>query len=123
MLKAERDQIMSSMGQEERTQYGDILREVRAEALALSGSKTTSKTTPQTTPKTTPMKVWKSRASQYSPKLQEVVNAVFRRDDMGPNEGEAPPEFDLKRLGSEERVRLSSFKGQRTVAMAFGSYT
>ena len=30
MIKAERDQIMSSMGHEERTQYRDILREVRA---------------------------------------------------------------------------------------------
>ena len=111
MIKAERDQIMSSMGQEERTQYRNILREVRAEARASSAAKTT------------PMKVWRSRASQYSPQLQDVVNAVFRRDEMGPNEGEAPPDFDLKRLGSEERVRLSSFQGKRAVAMAFGSYT
>ncbi len=111
MIKAERDQIMRSMGQEERTQYRDILREVRAEARSSSA------------PKTTPMKVWKSRASQYSQQLQDVVDAVFRRDEMGPDEGEAAPEIDLKRLGSEERVRLSSFKGQRAVAMAFGSYT
>ncbi len=115
MIKAERDQIMSRMGQEERTQYREILREVRAEARKSSATKTT--------PKSTPMEVWKSRASRYSPKLQDVVDAVFRRDEMGPNEGEAPPDFDLKRLGSEERVRLSSFKGQRAVAMAFGSYT
>ena len=111
MIKAERDQIMRSMGQEERNQYRDILREVRAEARNSSATKTT------------PMKVWKSRAGQYSPQLQGVVDAVFRRDEMGPNEGEAPPDFDLKRLGSEERVRLSSFKGRRAVAMAFGSYT
>ena len=111
MIKAERDQIMRSMGQEERTQLRDILREVRAEARMSSP------------PKTTPMKVWKSRAGQYSPQLQAVVDAVFRRDEMGPNEGEPPPDFDLKRLGSEERVRLSSFKDQRAVALAFGSYT
>ncbi len=111
MIKAERDQIMSRMGQEERTQYREILRDVRAEARNSSA------------PKTTPTEVWKSRASRYSPKLQDVVDAVFQRDEMGPNEGEAPPDFDLKRLGSEERVRLSSFKGQRAVAMAFGSYT
>ena len=111
MLKAERDQILGSMGQEERSQYGDILREVRAEARASS------------TNKSTPMQVWKSRAGQYSPKLKEAVNAIFLRDEMGPNEGEAAPEIDLKRLGSKERVRLSSFKGRRAVAMAFGSYT
>ena len=111
MIKAERDQIMRSMGQEERNLYRNILREVRAEARKSSA------------PKTTPMAVWKSRASQYSLQLQDVVDAVFRRDDMGPNEEEAPPDFDLKRLGSEERVRLSGFKGKRAVAMAFGSYT
>ena len=105
------DQIMSSMGQDERTQYRDILREVRAEARKSSA------------PKTTPMKVWKSRSNQYSPKLQDVVDAVFRRDEMGPDEGEAPPDFNLQKLGSDERVKLSSFKGQRAVAMAFGSYT
>jgi hypothetical protein len=111
MIKAERDQIMSRMGQDERTQYRNILREVRAEARKSPA------------PGTTPMKVWKSRASEYSPQLQEVVDAVFRRDDMGPNEGEAPPDFNLQKLDSDERVRLSSFKGQRAVAMAFGSYT
>ncbi len=111
MLKAERDQIMSSMSQEERNEYRNILREVRAEARKSSA------------PKTTPVKVWKSWASQYSSELQDVVDAVFRRDERGPTEGEAPPEIALKRLGSEERVQLSSFKGQRAVAMAFGSYT
>ena len=115
MLKAERDQILGSMGQEERSQYGDILREVRAEARASSTNKST--------PKITPMRVWKSRAGRYSPNLQEAVNAIFLRDEMGPNEGEAAPEIDLKRLGSKEKVRLSSFRGQRAVAMAFGSYT
>ena len=111
MLKAERDQIMRSMGQQERIQFPNILREVRAEAKESSA------------PETTPMKIWKSRAGQYSPQVQDVVGAVFRRDDMGPNEGEAPPDIDLKRLGSEDRVRLSSFEGQRAVAIAFGSYT
>ena len=115
MIKAERDQVMSSMSQEERAQYGKILREVRAEARTPSETKTS--------PKVTPMEVWISRASQYSPQIQEVVHAVFLRDEMGPNEGEAPPDFELKRSGSEERIRLSSFKGQRAVAMAFGSYT
>ena len=115
MIKADRDQVMSSMSQEERAQYRNILREVRAEARVSSGNKIT--------PKATPMQVWKSRASQYSPQIQEVVNAVFLRDEMGPNEGDAPPDFELKRSGSQERIRLSNFKGQRAVAMAFGSYT
>ena len=41
----------------------------------------------------------------------------------GPKEGEVPPDFFLKRQGSDERVRLSDFQGKRAVALVFGSYT
>ncbi len=37
--------------------------------------------------------------------------------------GEQPPDFELKLMGSEERVQLSSFKGSRPVGLIFGSYT
>ena len=47
----------------------------------------------------------------------------MRRDAMGPHEGEVPADFDLKRMGSEDRVQLSSFKDQRPVALVFSSYT
>ena len=49
--------------------------------------------------------------------------AVMERDETGPKVGGQPPDFFLKRLGSEKRVRLSSFRGKRPVAIAFGSYT
>jgi hypothetical protein len=52
-----------------------------------------------------------------------VLVAVGARDAMGPQVGTSPPDFCLKRLGTEERVRLSSFRGQRPVALVFGSYT
>ena len=45
------------------------------------------------------------------------------RDEMGPQLGEYPPDFSLKRLDSDTRVRLSSFRGARPVALVFGSYT
>ena len=45
------------------------------------------------------------------------------RDETGPKVGEVPPDFSLKRLGSPDRVSLSSFKGRQPVALAFGSYT
>jgi hypothetical protein len=47
----------------------------------------------------------------------------MRRNAMGPNEGEEPPNFNLRRMGSEERVELASFKGNKPVALVFGSYT
>ncbi len=109
MIKAERDQIMQSMGQEERSQFRQVLTEVREEYRASSARNISE--------------VWKPRASQYSPQLQGVVEAVFRRDDMGPAPGELPPDFDLKAQGADNRVRLSSFKNKRPVAIAFGSYT
>jgi hypothetical protein len=37
--------------------------------------------------------------------------------------GELATDFCLKRLGSKEQVRLSSFQGQQPVALVFGSYT
>ena len=37
--------------------------------------------------------------------------------------GEMAADFNLKKMKSEERVRLSSFKGERPVALVFGSYT
>jgi len=55
--------------------------------------------------------------------LRQAMKAVVVKDEMGPNVGEVHPDFNLKLVGSEERVRLSSFKGQRPVALIFGSYT
>jgi peroxiredoxin len=48
---------------------------------------------------------------------------VGERDGVGPEPGELPPDFSLKRKGSDERVRLSTYRGKRPVALIFGSYT
>ncbi len=57
------------------------------------------------------------------PQLQAALDAVIARDEMGPAVGKEPPDFELKLLGSEERVRLSDYRGKRPVAFVFGSYT
>ena len=64
-----------------------------------------------------------SRSAGIAGKALLTLEAVAERDQMGPNEGETPPDFELKRMGTEDRVRLSSFKGKRPVALVFGSYT
>jgi hypothetical protein len=55
--------------------------------------------------------------------LRQAMEAVVQRDEMGPNVGEVPPDFDLKLVGTEERVKLSSFKVHTPVVLIFGSYT
>jgi len=37
--------------------------------------------------------------------------------------GDEAPDFELRRLHTEERVRLSSFRGSKPVLLIFGSYT
>ena len=51
------------------------------------------------------------------------MEGVMKRDAMGPHEGTIAPTFELKRMGSDERVDLSSFKSDRPVALTFSSYT
>ena len=44
-----------------------------------------------------------------------------RRGRLQP--GDAAPAFDLPIRGAQQRVKLSSFHGQKPVALIFGSYT
>ena len=110
MKKLERDQVLSAMNREERYEFGRILREVHSEAKAAGGAYSRKA-------------LLESRRSECPAEVLARLDAVLRRDQMGPKEGEIPPDFSLKRLGSEDRVQLSSFKGQRPVALVFGSYT
>ncbi|MCH8192067.1 MAG: hypothetical protein IIC80_12035 [Chloroflexi bacterium] len=58
-----------------------------------------------------------------SPMLRDRVEALVRRDEAGPDVGVQAPDFALKRMGSDQRVRLSDFRDTRPVALLFGSYT
>ncbi len=108
--KSERDQVLSTMNQEERVDFGQVMREIKVQTKDSGGTRSKQE-------------VMESRKSDGSEGLQKGLDAVIRRDQMGPHEGETPPDFSLKRMGSEERVRLSSFKGKKPVALVFGSYT
>ena len=108
--KDERDKLMSSMSNVDRMDFGKMLREVKAEAMESGGTKTKQD-------------VMAALKSDCSEELQKRLDGVMRRDQMGPHEGVPAPDFNLKLKGSEHRVRLSSFRGQRPVALVFGSYT
>ena len=112
MEKAKRDSILNSLSQEERDTYRQILQEIRAEAKALPGEQIARR-----------KQVLTPRLAGLQANVRSALTATAARDETGPKEGDVPPDFNLKRTGSEEKVSLSSFKGKRPVGLIFGSYT
>jgi len=52
-----------------------------------------------------------------------MMQFIAARETKAPAVGDEAPDFDLPLRGSPARVRLSSFRGTRPVALIFGSYT
>ena len=111
MLKADRDQIMVNMQDDDRQQFRQFITDYQAKRKAVSGGQIPAR------------EMLDAISDHLSGDLRQAMEAVVARDEMGPQVGEVPLDFNLKRLGSDERVRLSSFTGQRPVALIFGSYT
>ncbi len=44
-------------------------------------------------------------------------------DALAPKPGDVAPDFELRDVNRENPVRLSSFRGQKPVALVFGSFT
>jgi hypothetical protein len=108
MLKSERDQLMTSLTREERQDFRRVIEQIKEARRARGVSA---------------REVVESQPGNYSPKVRGALEGVVARDEMGPGVGQEPPDFFLKRMGSDDKVRLSSFKGKRPVALVFGSYT
>ena len=106
MLKAQRDSAISGLSDERRQD----LRRVIAAIKEARGQITAREL----------LKGWQE---DLPAEVRAALEAILVRDETGPKVGETAPDFSLKRLGSEERVRLSDFRGRRPVALAFGSYT
>ena len=111
MLKADRDQIMNRLSPKDRSNFRRILPELRKERKASAGQRVTAK------------EVLQSLGENLPADQRAALEAVMTRDETGPKVGEVPPDFSLKRLGSPDRISLSSFKDRQPVALAFGSYT
>ena len=110
MNKTERDKVLSTMTNDQRADFSQMIQEIATEAKESGGAKSKQD-------------IFEARKNDCSEELRKQLDAVMRRDQMGPKEGEVPPNFNLQRMGSEERVELSSFKSKRPVALVFGSYT
>jgi hypothetical protein len=52
-----------------------------------------------------------------------MLEFIARRETHAPEVGALAPDFELPLRDRDERVRLSAFRGQRPVALIFGSYT
>jgi hypothetical protein len=52
-----------------------------------------------------------------------LMQFLAERETLAPDVGAQAPDFRLPRLGGDEHVQLSSFRGRKPVALIFGSYT
>ena len=111
MLKADRDQIMETLSEVDRKQFREFIDDYRAKRKASSGGQTPAR------------EMLEAVGNDLTDLARQAMEAVVQRDEMGPHAGDVPPDFNLKLIGTEDRVRLSSFKGQKSVALIFGSYT
>ena len=111
MHKVERDNAMTRLSPAERDPFRRLIQDMRTHAPAPSGHRRMAR------------QVLAAYSSTVSPALRAALEAVVVRDEMGPQVGTYPPDFALKQLGTDTRVRLSSFRGQQPVGLVFGSYT
>ena len=111
MLKADRDQIMENLSEDDRKRFSEFIDDYRAKRKASSGGQMPVR------------EMLEVVGDGLTDVARQAMEAVVQRDEMGPHVGDVPPDFNLKLIGSEDGVRLSSFKGQKPVALIFGSYT
>ncbi len=111
MLKADRDQVMANLKNDDRKQFRQFIDDYREKRKASSGGQMPAR------------EMLDSVGGDLNNMSRQAMEAVVQRDEMGSNVGDVPLDFSLKLVGFEERVRLSSFKGQKPVALIFGSYT
>ena len=111
MLKADRDQILANLQGDDRKNFQTFIDDYRVKRKAIFGGRISAHN------------ILEAAGARVNSIVREAMEAVVARDEMGPRTGDVPPDFNLKRMGSDERVLLSRFKGQTPVALIFGSYT
>ena len=116
MLKAQRDSVISRLSSEDRNN----LRRVVA---AIKEARGGSPDAPAGTERITARQLLEGWREELPADVLTALEAILARDEAGPGVGDVAPDFDLKRLNSDRRVRLSEFRGRKPVALAFGSYT
>lgn len=103
--------VQMNMTEDMELEYRRTLRDLHQEMKATPGQRPTLR------------QALGSRIDTFPPELRIPIQTFVTRCEMGPKVGEEPLDFFLKRMGFEERVQLSSFRGKRPVALVFGSYS
>ena len=116
MLKSQRDSIISGLN-------GDDRKSVQRVVAAIKDARGNSPDVDKGSSRVTARELLQEWQGELPAEVEAALEAILARDETGPKVGEFPDDFHLKRLGSDERVRLSHFRGNRPVALAFGSYT
>ncbi len=81
-------------------------------------------TTESATPRPQPTDEQLQRVGLTRERWERMCAEHEAREARAPNMGDPAPDFELPVLGDRaQTVRLSDFRGQRPVALIFGSYT
>ena len=116
MQKAQRDSVLSRLSGADRQNLRRVIAAIRESTGAASHSGANGN-------RITPRQLLETYGAELPASVRSALETIIVRDETGPKVGEIPPDFSLKRLGTEERVSLADFQGRRPVALAFGSYT
>ena len=54
---------------------------------------------------------------------RKLMKRQKRLDQLAPQAGDMAPDFTLQTIAGTETLTLSDFRGQKPVALIFGSYT
>ena len=116
MQKSQRDSVLSRLSGDDRQDLRRVLAEIQAAAAESAASASPGG-------RITARELLKTCSDRLPENLISALETIIVRDETGPGIGEPALDFSLKRLGTDDRVRLSDFQGKRPVALAFGSYT
>ena len=116
MQKSQRDRVISGLSSDDRQNLRRVIAAIK-EARGCSPDLAAAEG------RITAIEILEDWQDELPEEVRSALEATLARDGTGRRVGELAVDFSLKRLGSEERVRLSDFRGQRPVALAFGSYT
>lgn len=110
MAEPEHERLMEAMSEETRVQYRHIMREIQVHMKG-PGRRPTVR------------EIVASGKVKVPAQVLGAIQGVMKRDESGPQPSETAADFLLKRLDSDEWVRLSDLWKAKPLGLVFGSYT